>query len=540
ARAKYRARDYLGCVEDMERVRGRWGREEYWNHLDRCLRYGEQYERASKLWADRAKKSSSASRAKSDRWRAVNRAVLGGHYELAASRLEEYGAVSKRGRYADDGAWLSAWIPYRRGLYEEAEMRFRDYLRRKKGERKPAAKYFLAKVMLLQRVETKRTDAIALLRELEARGNASMVSHGIMGGFPGYYGLLAAALLETHGVETSSAPALHAVPHSSPFLHYPSARAALASRSEATREVLPGLARCEWLLAAGYLEEAQQAFRVEVNRYLNGRKIIKGWKLRVPRSETLARGLSWKAEWEYPKPRPTREQLAKLREDGVAEEIRVELVALAHLLNEPHWYAKLLSSKKYPYRSRAYLRAFREHVEPAALKKGIDPKVYWSLMYTESRFNPFVVSYVGATGLMQVYPPALRRRLRERGLFEGIIDIDKLFDVRTNVQASLMWGEESMKRFMGNLALVYGSYNGGVHNVSRWLRAKHIDGRLALDDFIEEIEFRETRNYVRRVISVYASYHLIYEGTLPTFDNDLTEIFESGEFKVERTSVEDP
>ena len=61
-----------------------------------------------------------------------------------------------------------------------------------------------------------------------------------------------------------------------------------------------------------------------------------------------------------------------------------------------------------------------------------------------------------------------------------------------------------------------------------------------MDEFVEEIEFRETRNYVRRVISVYAVYHLLYDGVLPPVENDLSDLFTAGEFKIEEVSEKQP
>ncbi len=533
ARSRFRARDYAGCVEDMERARVRWSREDYWEQYERCLRYGGEHARASQLWADRARREKSSTKVNRARWKAVTRAVIGGDYELASTRLDELGEKARRGVDTDERAWLLAWVPYRRGLLAPAEEGFRIYLQRKSPNRRFAAEYFLAKAMLRRGEEGKRTEAIERLRSLERRGMESVESHGILGGFPAYYGFLARWLLVREGLEVSAPPRLLPVPDSNPHLNYPSARMAFAKRSEATRALLPGLDRSEWLLAAGYLEESTQAFRIEVNRYLNGRSLAKGRKIRVPRSEALARGLSWKDAWEYPKPRPTREMILRLRDNGFAQEVRADLEALAYLLNQPHWYAKLLPSGRYPHRARNYLRPFRSDVERAASGAELDPMIFWSLMYTESRFNPFVASQVGATGLMQIYPPALRRRMRARGVFDGFLDVDTLFNAQTNLEASVMWVEDFMRRFSGNLALICASYNGGPHNVARWVRAKHARGELSMDEFVEEIEFRETRNYVRRVISVYAVYHLLYDGQLPPVENDLSGLFTAGEFKIE-------
>ena len=51
--------------------------------------------------------------------------------------------------------------------------------------------------------------------------------------------------------------------------------------------------------------------------------------------------------------------------------------------------------------------------------------------------------------------------------------------------------------FGGDLYAALAAYNGGPHNVEQWLKAK--GPGIELDAFVEEIPFRETRNYVMRV-----------------------------------------
>jgi soluble lytic murein transglycosylase len=52
--------------------------------------------------------------------------------------------------------------------------------------------------------------------------------------------------------------------------------------------------------------------------------------------------------------------------------------------------------------------------------------------------------------------------------------------------------------------LAIAAYNGGPHNVRLWMRAYPDD--MPLDAFLERIPFKETNNYVRRVLTHYAAY----------------------------------
>jgi soluble lytic murein transglycosylase len=57
--------------------------------------------------------------------------------------------------------------------------------------------------------------------------------------------------------------------------------------------------------------------------------------------------------------------------------------------------------------------------------------------------------------------------------------------------------------FGGGVQLAVASYNAGMGNVMRWRRAAP---RKPLDEFLESMPFPETRNYVKRVTMLSASY----------------------------------
>ena len=51
------------------------------------------------------------------------------------------------------------------------------------------------------------------------------------------------------------------------------------------------------------------------------------------------------------------------------------------------------------------------------------------------------------------------------------------------------------------------AYNGGPHRVHKWV---HQFGDLQMDEFIEHIPFKETRNYVQKVTRYFTLYNLLY------------------------------
>jgi soluble lytic murein transglycosylase len=60
----------------------------------------------------------------------------------------------------------------------------------------------------------------------------------------------------------------------------------------------------------------------------------------------------------------------------------------------------------------------------------------------------------------------------------------------------------------GNLFGALAAYNGGPGNALRWWETANED----LDLFVESIDFRETRTYVRVIREHYARYRWLYGG----------------------------
>ena len=86
-----------------------------------------------------------------------------------------------------------------------------------------------------------------------------------------------------------------------------------------------------------------------------------------------------------------------------------------------------------------------------------------------------------------------------------------LEDPAINLRYGIYYFSKLLDRFDGVFPLAVASYNGGPHNVSRWYE-RH-QGNIDLDAYVEQIEYDETRDYVKRVSGHYARYVAIYEGT---------------------------
>ena len=140
---------------------------------------------------------------------------------------------------------------------------------------------------------------------------------------------------------------------------------------------------------------------------------------------------------------------------------------------------------------------YNEAIVENAKKNGLDRYVIQGLIHQESYYNPKARSSVGATGLMQLMPPTAKevaRRLRSSANLE---------DPTTNVKLGTYYFRTLVNMFGGSVNLAIASYNAGMGNVSMWRRAAP---RRPMDEFLESMPFAETRNYVKRVNMLAASY----------------------------------
>jgi soluble lytic murein transglycosylase-like protein len=156
----------------------------------------------------------------------------------------------------------------------------------------------------------------------------------------------------------------------------------------------------------------------------------------------------------------------------------------------------------------AYPAAFAPQVWRAAWESGVDPLLMLSIMRAESLYRHDAISPVGALGLVQVMP-ATGAKVAALGAFEDF-RVERLLEPAVNIEVGTWYMGKLLQRFgPGQFPLAVGSYNGGPHNIGRWLKAKV---GADLEDFVEEIAFDETRNYVKKVTRFYAVYADLYGG----------------------------
>lgn len=132
---------------------------------------------------------------------------------------------------------------------------------------------------------------------------------------------------------------------------------------------------------------------------------------------------------------------------------------------------------------RAVSNAAYDHIiADYAERFDVDAALVKAIIHAESRFRPKARSHRGARGLMQLMP-------RTAGMY-GVASRD-LDQPRANIQAGVRHLRSLLKSFAGDVPLAVAAYNAGAGAVRR-------HGGLP--------PFRETQNYVRKVLHLHARY----------------------------------
>ncbi len=161
--------------------------------------------------------------------------------------------------------------------------------------------------------------------------------------------------------------------------------------------------------------------------------------------------------------------------------------------------------------SLSFPRGYKDIVAPFAKKYGVDEYLVYSVIREESRFQKDVVSPADAVGLMQLIPPTARTVASQIGI--NGFTTEMLTIPRINIEMGIFYLKQVLDEFGGDVELALASYNAGPHRAASWKTRFY---GLDKDEFIEEIPFRETRNYIRRILRSYGAYKAIYGNTAST------------------------
>jgi soluble lytic murein transglycosylase len=145
--------------------------------------------------------------------------------------------------------------------------------------------------------------------------------------------------------------------------------------------------------------------------------------------------------------------------------------------------------------------ALETRVKREAGDAGIDPAWAYAIIRAESAWMTDAHSHADAYGLMQLLPGVARQLAKSEKLSYN--RPSDLFDPALNIALGTRYLGRMADRYEGSPWLASAAYNAGEAPVGRWLDAR---GALDPDFFIETIPYKETREYVARVLAFSVIY----------------------------------
>lgn len=165
-------------------------------------------------------------------------------------------------------------------------------------------------------------------------------------------------------------------------------------------------------------------------------------------------------------------------------------------------YAAERTISRHNYALR-YPTPYKNYVVKHSQSANINPAWAYGLMRQESRFNTKARSGVGAGGLMQVMPSTAQWIARQLG---ESYSAAALSDINTNVRYGTYYLGSIQSQLSGHPVLATAGYNAGPNRARRWQATGQ---QLEADQYTESIPIKETRDYVKHVISNAVHYGVV-------------------------------
>jgi soluble lytic murein transglycosylase len=185
-------------------------------------------------------------------------------------------------------------------------------------------------------------------------------------------------------------------------------------------------------------------------------------------------------------------------------------VAVA-LADDAGWYDRavvtLNSGDDLRFYALRFPQPYARHLRAEAKKNGLDPAWVAALIRAESAWIADARSHADARGLMQLLPSTARMEARRLGLAWG--GDASLFQPLGNITLGTAHLAQMLTKHGGKPYLATAAYNAGATPIARWLSQR---APVDADLWIETIPYRETRDYVARILAFSVIYDWRLQG----------------------------
>ncbi len=175
--------------------------------------------------------------------------------------------------------------------------------------------------------------------------------------------------------------------------------------------------------------------------------------------------------------------------------------------------AEDLSSEDWEF---IFPRLFESEIRKRATSNALDPWVVSSVIRQESAFDPRARSPVDALGLMQLLPATAQKEAKLIG--KKSFTTEDLYRPEVAIELGAHHLSRLIKAFDKSFVCAFGAYNAGVPPIKVWL-SNHTGQPMT---FVERIPYKETRDYVKKLIRNYVMYRRLYEKDIPPLGEILT------------------
>ena len=152
---------------------------------------------------------------------------------------------------------------------------------------------------------------------------------------------------------------------------------------------------------------------------------------------------------------------------------------------------------------------YEDFVEKYSKECEIDPTIIYSLIRSESFFDPDVSSVAGAIGLTQLMDFTASDIARKLKISEY-----SLTNPETNIQFGTYYLKNMISRLENDYLHGFFAYNAGITRVRRWLNTSILGfgkkSNMPSDLFLETLPYTETREYGRKLVSSSIMYKTLY------------------------------
>ena len=158
---------------------------------------------------------------------------------------------------------------------------------------------------------------------------------------------------------------------------------------------------------------------------------------------------------------------------------------------------KMAASRGLPVEALAFPT---DAIPSSAKTQQVEKPMVYAIARQESAFNPGAVSRAGARGLLQLMPATAKQVAKNIGVSYSQARLTS--DPAYNATLGAAHLGDLVENFGGSYVMTFAAYNAGASRVAAWVKANGDprDPRVDVVNWIEQIPFTETRNYVQRIM----------------------------------------